>query len=93
MWILVVFPCLLIGRRRFGSDRQAVSSGARLAVLGSARDGTRAVLSLGQCSPTHPRAPEPSSTRRRPEPRFWFPPARELEEPALGKGRAEAEMK
>ena len=95
MWSLVLFSCLLIGRRRFGSDRQAVSSGARLAVLGSARGGKRAVLEteVWTMLPLTPLPPELSPTRRRLEPRFWFSPARELEELALGKGRAEAEMK
>jgi len=93
MWILVVFSCILIGRRRVGSDRQAVSSGARLAVLGSAREWKRAVLGIefGAMQPPPPPCPEPSLTRRRPESRFWFSPSRELEEPALGNGRAEAE--
>ena len=61
MWMLVYFPSLLIGGWGFGSDRQAVSAGARLAVLGSAREGRRALLGIefGALQP-HP-SPSPRS--------------------------------
>jgi len=59
------------------------------------REGKRAVLGIEvwAMQPRPPPPPELSTTRRRPEPRFWFSSTRELEELALGKGRAEARMK